>query len=138
MYSRSFSDRSAPEDIPAQYAGTALQRERREERSDKEPPPEKAFGESEEEKRERPEEKDEEAVRAGLFDRPAHREPPHGASPPPYGGEGGLLSSLRGLFGDGGIEAEDLLLLAIALLLFTANREDGLLPLALLFLLLIK
>lgn len=142
MYSRSFSDRSPPADIPAQYAGTALKRGAHDEKTNEESAPLKATEERIERRQAKEEERtEEEAVNTGLFDRPHHKEPPFCDTeppPPPKRDEGGLFSSLKGLFGDGGIETEDLLLLAIALLLLSKDQENGLLPLALLFLLLIK
>lgn len=141
MYSRSFSDRSPSADIPAQYAGTALKREARGEKNQEEATHKKTIEERIEEEKERAEEKREEAVNAGLFNTPPRKEPPFCDTPPPpppKRGEGGLFPSLKSLFGDSGIESEDLLLLAIALLLFGKNQENGLLPLSLLLLLLIK
>ncbi len=141
MYSRSFSDRSASADIPAQYAGTALKREPYEEKPKVENISQGAVDEAIEKRKAKEEEKGQEAISRGLFDPPHRKEPPpcDPAPPPPTErGEGGFFSSLSGLFGDSGIESEDLLLLAIALLLFGKGQENGLLPLSLLVLLLIK
>lgn len=137
MYSRSFSDREPTGDIPAQYAGTALKREIRGETDQEKSPRIKAEEDRIEEKKEEPRVED---INAGLFSAPPDRDPPREAPPPPQRGrgEGGLFPSLKNLFGDSGIESEDLLLLAIALLLLGKDQESGLLPLALFVLLLIK
>ena len=141
MYSRSFSDRSPNTDIPAHYAGTALKREAREEKSRVESTKESPLEEREAEERKQSRESQEEAASAGLFDMPSRKDASFGAPPPPpppEREEGGAFASLKKLFGESGIESEDLLLLAIALLLFGKDRENGLLPLSLLVLLLIK
>lgn len=141
MYSRNFSDRAPPSDIPAHYAGTALKREPSKETSNEESRPQGMMEEGIPKSKEKEERKEEEAIDAGFFGTSAKKETPFCAPPPPPPpgrGEGGLFSPFRGFFKDSGIEAEDLLLLGIALLLMSKDQENGLLAPALLFLLLIK
>ena len=115
MYSRHFSDNGI---LPPEYGGTALGRARH-----SDPPPQKhPTEECTQEERHPPLPSEE----AGCPERP----------PIPRSEGGGLSPFLKRLL-PRGVDPNDLLLLAIALLLLSDGCEDELLPLLLLFLLVV-
>ncbi len=134
MYSREFSD--SFRGLPPQYGGTAFRKARHEM-----PPRE------EREKQEECEERENRPPRRESTPPPERKDCPCEDSPPKKTtcrerpdlceGDGGSLSGLLGKFLPAGIEAEDLLLLGIALLLLADGCEDSYIPMILLFLLII-